>query len=545
MGVYVDYDSRKGANMKRSTIRHEVLQQATPEGYTELVYADRPRNLTEMLDNTVGKYGNREGLITTSERLTYEQFASAVNRVSSALYYEYGIRKGDRVALMLSNGLEFAIAFFSVVKLGAIGVPINTAFKGGELAYQVKDSGATVLFVESEFHELIAGVRSEIGCVKYIFVTDDQPLEGTLAFSQLLEQSEYVPVHTKVNETDGAVLMYTSGTTGRPKGALLLHKGMVAAAIDVDEWFNWRVGDKMLLTVPLFHVTALAMILCSSIYAGVPLVLMKKFKAADALRVVQEERITAMIIVPTIIWLMLNAPEFDQYDLSSLRMVAAGGAASTEALLRLCADKLPGVELVPGYGLTEATGVTHTTTTLREALTKLSSVGHPVPVVEAKIVDASGRELPSGESGELLLKSCQIFREYWNNPEATRDTIVDGWLHTGDLAKVTEDGYTYILDRMKDMIIRGGENIYSIEIENVSLQNPKVLEAAIVGVPDSVFGEQVKAVLVLKPGEQATAEEMQEFYGKYLARYKIPKYIEFRESLPRNPAGKVTKQQLK
>jgi long-chain acyl-CoA synthetase len=543
--VYVDYDPRKGANMKRSTVRHEVLQQVTPEGHTELVYADRPRNLTEMLDNTVGKYGNREGLTSASERLTYQQFASAVNRVSSALYHEYGIRKGDRVALMLSNGLEFAITFFSVVKLGAIGVPINTAFKGGELAYQVKDSGAAMLFVEPEFHQLIADVRSEIRCVKYIFVTGDQTPEGTLAFSQLLEQSRYVPVHTKVDETDGAVLMYTSGTTGRPKGALLLHKGMVAAAIDVDEWFHWRAEDKMLLTVPLFHVTALAMILCSSVYAGVPLVLMKKFKAVDALRVIQEEKITAMIVVPTIIWLMLNAPEFDQYDQSSLRMVAAGGAASTEALLRLCAERLPGVELVPGYGLTEATGVTHTTSTLREALSKTGTVGRPVPVIEAKIVDASGKELPPGESGELLLRGCQVFREYWNNPEATRDTIVDGWLHTGDVAKVAADGYTYILDRMKDMIIRGGENIYSIEIENVSLQNPRVLEAAVVGVPDPVFGEQVKAVLVLEPGEQATVEEMQEFYSQHLAHYKVPKYIEFRESLPRNPAGKVTKQHLK
>jgi len=531
--------------MKKPTIRHEVVEHVTPEGYTELVYADRPKSVPDMLNNTVSKYGNREGLISSSERLTYKQFASAVNNMSSALYHEYGIRKGDRVALMLSNGLEFAITFFSVVKLGGIAVPINTAFKGGELAYQVNDSGAVVLVVEPEFHDLIAEVRSEIECVKHLFVTGDQPPKGTLAFSQLLKERSYMPLDIKVDETDGAVLMYTSGTTGRPKGALLLHKGMVAAAIDVDEWFDWRVADKMLLTVPLFHVTALAMILCSSIYAGVPLVLMKKFKAADALRVIEEERITAMIVVPTIIWLMLNAPEFDQYDLSSLRMVAPGGAASTEALLKLCAEKLPSVELVPGYGLTEATGVTHSTTTLREALSKIGSVGHPVPVIEAKIVDALGKELAPGESGELLVKGCQVFREYWNNPEATRNTLVGGWLHTGDVAKITEDGHTYILDRMKDMIIRGGENIYCIEIENVSLRNPKVLEAAVVGVPDSVFGEQVKSVLVLKPGEQATVEEIQEFYSKYLARYKVPKYVEFRESLPRNPAGKVIKEKLK
>ena len=531
--------------MRWLTKRHEVVREMTPEGYEELVYADRPKSLGEMLSNTVDKHRDREGLISGNQRLTYGQFDSLVRSVSSALHHKYGVRKGDRVALMLWNGLEFAISFFALAKLGALAVPINTAFKGEELAYQVKDSGAIVLVVEREFHELIAEVRSEIGDVRHIFVTGEEPPRGTLAFSELLKQGEPVAVDTEVRETDAAAILYTSGTTGRPKGALVTHKGIIAAAMDVDEWFDWHVGDKMLLAVPLFHVTGLAMILCSAIYAAVPLVFMKRFKAADALRLIEQERITAMIVVPTIVWLMLNAPEFGQYDLSSLRVVAAGGAASSEALLRLCAEKLADVELVPGYGLTEASGVTHATTSLREALDKIGSVGRPMPVVEAKVVDASGREVPPGESGELLIKGCQVFKGYWNNPEATRETIVDGWLHTGDVAKITADGYTYILDRIKDMIIRGGENIYSIEIENVSYRNPKVLEAAVVGVPDPVFGEQVKAVLVLKPGEQATVEEMQEFYSKHLARYKVPKYIEFREALPRNPAGKVMKAKLK
>jgi len=531
--------------MRMQTKRHEVVSEITPEGHAELVYVDRPRSLGEMLSNTVDKHRNREGLVIGGDRLTYGQFDSLVSSASSALYHKYGVRKGDRVALMLWNGLEFATTFFALARLGAIAVPINTAFKGEELAHQVKDSGAVVLVIEPEFHELIAEVRSEIRDVRHIFVTGDQAPQGAVAFSELLKEGESAAVNTKVQETDIAAILYTSGTTGKPKGALLPHKGIIAAAMDVEEWFDWRVRDKMLLTVPLFHVTALAMILCSCIYAAVPLVFMKRFKAADALRLIEQERITATIVVPTIIWLMLNAPEFGQYDLSSLRMVAAGGAASSEALLRLFAEKLPGVELVPGYGLTEASGVTHGTASLREALDKIGSVGRPMPVVEAKVVDASGRELPPGESGELLIRGCQVFKGYWNNPDATQETIVDGWLHTGDVAKITEDGYTYILDRMKDMIIRGGENIYSIEIENVSYRNPKVLEAAVVGVPDPVFGEQVKAVLVLKPGEQATVEEMQEFYSKHLARYKVPKYVEFREALPRNPAGKVIKAKLK
>lgn len=530
----------------RKPIRHKVVEAVTPEGRTELVYADRPQNLAELLNNTVNKCGDQEGPISASARLSYRQFASSVSNVSSALYHKYGIRKGDRVALMLRNELEFAISFFALAKIGAIVVPLNTAYKGEELVFQLSDSGTVMLIMELEFHELIAEVKSEIERVKHIFVTGGQPPEGTLAFSELLKQEEYMPVEVKLDETDSVAIMYTSGTTGRPKGALLSHKGVIASAMNVAQLFGWRVGrDKMLNVVPLFHVTGLAMALVSPIYAGVPVVLMKRFKAADTLKAIEEERITTMTAVPTIFWLMLNVPEFDQYDLSSLRLLAAGGSASSEELLKRCTEKLPGVPLVPGYGLTEACAMTHTTTTADEALSKLGSVGCAVPIIDAKVVDASGKELPPGEPGELLLKGCQVIKEYWNNPEATRETIVDGWLRTGDVANITEEGYTYILDRIKDMINRGGENIYSIEVENVLYRNPKVLEVAVVGVPDPVFGEQVKAVLVLKPGEQATPEEIQEFCGKYLAYYKVPKYVEIRQALPRNPAGKIIKGELK
>lgn len=532
--------------MRKPMIRHKVVKVVTPEGYTELVYADRPESLAELLNNTVNKYGDQEGLISASARLSYRQFASSVSNVSSALYHKYGIRKGDRVALMLRNELEFAISFFALARIGAIAVPLNTAYKGEELVFQVNDSGAVMLIMELEFHELIAEVRPEIDRVKHIFVTGGQPPSGTVAFSELLKEEEYMPVEVKVDETDSVAIMYTSGTTGRPKGALLSHKGVIASAMNVAQLFGWSVErEKMLNVVPLFHVTGLAMALVSPIYAGVPVVLTKRFKAADALKVIEEERITTMTAVPTIFWLMLNAPEFDQYDLSSIRMLAAGGSASSEELLKLCAKKLPGVPLAPGYGLTEACGMTHTTTTLDEALSKIGSVGCAVPIIDAKVVDASGKELPPGEPGELLVRGCQVFREYWKNPEATRETIVDGWLRTGDVARITEEGYAYILDRIKDMINRGGENIYSIEVENVLYRNPKVLEAAVVGVPDPVFGEQVKAALVLRPGEQATPEEIQEFCGKYLAYYKIPRYVEIRQALPRNPAGKVIKGELK
>lgn len=532
--------------MPKSTKPFRIITIKTPGGWTERVYADRPRNLSELLDNAVKKYGHQEAIIDANTRLSYKQFDSLIGNMASALYYNYGIKKGDRIALMLRNGWEFVTSFFAIARTGAIMVPLNTALKGEELAFQVKDSGATLLIVEPEFQALMAEAISGAEGMKQIFIAGGEPAAGTVAFSELLKQEEQPPVAVEVDEEDIAALMYTSGTTGRPKGALLTPKGIMASGMNSVQLCDMRNGrDKMLVVAPLFHITGLAMTFTSSIYAGIPVVMVKRFKAADTLKIIQEEKVTIIFGVPTIYWLMLNAPEFDQYDLSSLRYLASGGADTPEDVVRCCAEKLPGVQLAPGYGLTEACGMSYSTTSIEEALSKPRSSGRPLPTIDAKIVDSSGRELPPGEPGELLIRSCQVMKGYWNNPKVTRETIVDGWLHTGDIAKIMEDGHLYICDRVKDMIIRGGENIYSIEVENVLYRNPKVLEAAVVGVPDPVFGEQVKAAIVLRPGEQSTEEEIQEFCRKHLANYKVPKYVEFREALPRNPAGKVIKDSLK
>jgi len=526
--------------MRKFPTKHKFVEVTTPWGYNEMVYADRTKNLTELLANTVAKYGDLEGIISADSRLTYKQFASQVNQVSSGLYHKYGIRKGDRVALMLRNGWEFCVSFFALVKLGAIAVPLNTAYKGEEAAFQLNDSGSIMLIVDPEFGDVITEIRPEISKVRNICVTN------TEEFLELLKEKEYTGVNVQVDEMDSAVIMYTSGTTGRPKGAVLSHKGCIAETMCAAELLDWRAGrDKNLCPVPLFHVTGLVMNFCGSVYAGIPFVFMKRFNAVDALKVIEEEKITTMIGVPTIMWLMLNVPEFDHYNLRSFRCFAAGGSAAPEELLKACIEKLPGFKLCPGYGLTEACGMISTTISLDEALSHKGSVGRAIPLIEAKVIDSSERELPLGEAGELLLRGCQALKEYWNNPEATRKTIVNGWVHTGDVAKMDEEGYVYILDRIKDMINRGGEKIWSLEVENVLYRNPKVLEAVAVGVPDTIFGEEVKAVIVLKPAAKAMAEEIQEFCSRYLAKFKVPKYVEFRDTLPRNPAGKVVKSELK
>lgn len=526
--------------IKKIPTKYKVSQIPTPSGYSETVYTERPKNLSELLSTTVTKKGELEAIITSDNRLTYNQFASLVNNLSKSLYYEYGIRKGDRVSIMLRNGWEFGVIFFSLVSIGAIAVPLNTAYKGEEAAFQINDSGSKMLFTDEEFLDVIMGIKSEIRNVDNIILT------GNEEFKRLIVDKDYKDMNAQVDEMDSAVIMYTSGTTGRPKGAVLSHRGLIAEAMCICELFDWQAErDKNLCPVPLFHVTGLVMNFCGAVYAGIPTVFMKKFSAVDALKIIAKQRVTTMIGVPTILWLMLNSPEFDHYDLSSLRLFGAGGSATPQELIDLCLKKIPELNLCPGYGLTEACGMTITTTSIQEASSHKGSIGRAIPLIDIKVVDMEGNELPFGEPGELLIRGCQTLKEYWNNPEATKKAISNGWLHTGDIAKIDKEGYVYILDRMKDMINRGGEKIWSLEVENVLYRNPKILEAAAVGVPDPIFGEEVKVVIVLREGERATPEEIQEFCGRYLAKFKIPKYVEFRDALPRNPAGKVIKEILK
>lgn len=526
--------------IKKLNSKYKISEIKNPFGYNELVYTERPKNLSELLHNSVSKYGELEAIIGSDYRLNYNQFASLIYNVARGLYHQYGIRKGDRISLMLRNGWEYAVIFFAIGSIGAIAVPLNTAFKGEEASFQINDSGSKMIFLDEEFIDVIKGIKSEIVNVKNIIVV------GKRDFEDLLSYKTQKGIDIQVEETDNLVIMYTSGTTGRPKGAVLTHKGIIAEAMWISELFDWQPKrDKNLCPVPLFHVTGLVMDLCGAIFSGIPSVFMKKFSVLDTLKIIDKEKITTMIGVPTILWMMLNHPDFDQYNLESLRSYGAGGSATPEELVELCLKKLPNLNLCPGYGLTEACGMTLTTIDIQEALKYNGSSGRPIPLIDIKVVDEGGKELPFGIPGELIIRGCQLLKEYWNNPEATNRTLSEGWLHTGDIARIDDEGYVYILDRIKDMINRGGEKIWSLEVENVLYRNPKILEAAVIGVEDPVFGEEVKAVVVLKEGEKATSEEIQEFCSRYLAKFKIPKYIEFKESLPRNPAGKIIKEKLK
>ena len=530
-------------NTLKSRMGWEIEEEEVLYGKHKL-YKHRPKNVIELLLNIVEKYPNQEGFIFKNQRLTYTEFNNMVNKIAVGLYKE-GVRQGDHVALLLGQQIEFPLSFFSLMRLGAIVVPLNTRFKAEELVYEINDSESKYLIVDEDYWPFVEPIVEETQLKKIFFVGSKQP-KGVCHFSILMDTKEKLLPPITISEFDTAVIMYTSGTTGRPKGAMLQHRGLVLTAMLVSDYMALRSRyDKMIACVPLFHITGLNQIMLASIFSGVPCVYVKYFKTKEFLEIMSYEKVTAYVGVPNILWLMVNHPEFNKYDFSHFRIAFVGGAPVTEEMVEGITKNLPHLEFSPGYGLTEAYGIV-STTPFEYGHRKLTSAGMFLFPVEAKIIDDSGKEVPQGEAGELVLRGAKIFKGYWKKPEDTKAILTsDGWLHTGDICRIDEEGFLWILDRKKDMINRAGEKIYSLEVENVISKHPKVLEVAVVGVPDEIFGEEVKAVIVLRKGAKCSEEEIKQFCAAHLADYKIPKYVEFVETLPRNPAGKVIKNQLK
>lgn len=521
----------------------EIVEASWPD-FSGRIFRDRPRTLAQLLETTARRHPLEVGVIAGERRLTFGELDAAADRLAAGLQQQ-GVQLGDRVALLLGIGAEFVLCFFAVQKLGAVAVPLNTRFKGEELAYELDDSESKVLVVDDEYWEHLEPVRARLKSVEAIYCNGASAPAGTLPLDTLLSGDAHALRRPPVDEGDDAVILYTSGTTGKPKGALLHHRGLIATAMQVADFLTLGPDDKFVCCVPLFHVTGLAMLLLSSVFAGVPCVYVRAFKAKEFLDVVARERVTQYIGVVTVVWLAIHHPDFDQYDLSAFRAVSLGGSPATEEMVRAIRAKLPHLRISVGYGLTEGHGI-DTSTPYDDVLRKIRAVGRPLPLVSVKVVDADGDEVPTGGQGEILLRGPMITKGYWKNPEATRAALTaDGWLHTGDVGKRDDEGFVYVLDRLKDVVNRGGEKIFSLEVENVLMNAAGVLEVAVVGVPDPVMGEAVKAVVVLRPGETGSEEELRAFCRTRLADYKVPKYVEFRRSLPRNPAGKVLKGELR
>ncbi|KZE17260.1 MULTISPECIES: class I adenylate-forming enzyme family protein [Sphingomonas] len=539
------------------------MDQVTIDGIATRVWKNAPANLTQLIALS-RTHGDRLATIHEDQRVTYEAQYRAIATLAAELR-AMGVAKGDRVALAMRNMPEWPVAFFAIVATGAICVPLNAWWSPQELAFGVNDSGARVLIVDRQRHDRLDGdYRAMPGLEAVLVARARVPLSGICRrledaigdCSGYASLPEVALPAVEILPDDAATIFYTSGTTGRPKGALGTHRNLstnILSAAYVAARSYLRRGEMPpepepkvgLLVIPFFHVTACSASLMGALAGGTTLVLMRKWDAGEALALIERERVQVTGGVPTIAWQLLEHPDREKYDLSSLEVVQYGGAPSAPDLVKRIFDvfgALPG----NGWGMTE-TMATVTQHVGEDYLARPTSCGAPVPVADLKIMADDGvTERPVGEVGELWARGPMIVRGYWNAPEETAKTFVDGWVRTGDLARLDEEGFCTIVDRAKDIIIRGGENIYSIEVEDVLYAHPSVTDAALVGVPDPALGEVPAAVVHLCPGCEASEAELQAFVRARLAAFKVPVAVRFSDTvLPRNANGKILKSELR
>ena len=491
-------------------------------------------DLNSMFARTVADYGERPAIRLDGLVLSYAQLQDAAGRLTSLLK-SLGVSAGDRVAAMLPNVPAFPIVFFGALGAGAVVVPMNPLLKSREIAYYLSDSGAKVLFAWHAVAGEAAKGATETG-VQVIEVPE--PDLGALLAGQVPAAQIAAPA-----AGDDAVILYTSGTTGQPKGAELTHANMYRNAELTSVTLLQNGPDDVLMgCLPLFHVFGLTCGLNAALFAGSSLTLLPRFDPAQALQMIGRDKVTIFEGVPTMYAAMLHHPGSAQADVSSLRVCVSGGAALPVEILRGFEDMFHCI-ILEGYGLSETSPVA--SFNHPDKVRKPGSIGVPIVGVRMRVVDADGTDLPAGEVGEIVIAGHNIMKGYWRNPEATAEAITDGWFRTGDLARVDEDGYFYIVDRKKDMIIRGGFNVYPREVEEVLYEHPAVAEAAVVGIPDDELGEEIGAAVKLTTDGAVTAEELIAFTRDRIAPYKYPRHIWMVPGLPKGPTGKILRREVK
>jgi long-chain acyl-CoA synthetase len=559
----------------------EVVDEVV-DGIPTRVWKNCPPSLRSILELS-RSHGEQAFLVYEDERLSFEEHFVEAAAFAHALSDRYGVTAGDRVAIVMRNFPEWVIAFWGAAAVGAVIVPLNAWWTGPELAYGLEDSGSKVAVVDRERLERLAPHLDDLAATGLSDLVvaraddpggrglDDGPLADDLAaradrMEIVLSEHRRPGTGTvlpaaEVTPDDNATIFYTSGTTGRPKGALgtqrnictnLMSLGFINARGQLTSSDEHRANmdsggrqNAYLLSVPLFHATGCHAILVGNTAGGGKLVMMRRWNPERALELIEREQITIFGGVPTMAWQVIESPDFDRRDTSSVRSVAYGGAPAPPELLRKIRRHFPAGSASNGYGLTETSSVTSMNAG-EDYFAKPDSVGPPVPVVDVRIVGPEGEDMATGETGELWIKGPNVVRGYWNKPEATVLSFTDGWLHSGDVARLDGDGFIYIVDRAKDMVIRGGENVYSVEVEAAIFEHPSIADAAVIGVPHEVLGEEVGAVVVLKPGAELTMDELRAHVAKRIAGFKVPTRVWFLDGdLPRNPAGKVLKRELR
>lgn len=495
-----------------------------------------------------------EAVVFGSTRLTYAALHARSQAIEEQLQ-QLGLKKSDRVGVLYPNAPDFIPIFFAVVSIGAVVVPINPMLKSSEIAHILSDSGARAVIAHEKLRAEVDGALTQLDALEWLIVgteSGNAPLSAVpddlrkvvSLTSRLTPEHDVKPSCQLDPAIDLALLVYTSGTTGKPKGAMLTHNGMMSVfPFNIFSSLDFKESDRIIGLLPMCHIYGIGALVCTPMAMGSTVVIMAKFEPASALKCLEQERITIVPGVPAMYQFMLMEYDKNKVDLSSLRYcLSAAAPVSPELLERIHNDF--GAQVVEGYGMSETAGGG---TCNPPGSGKRGSIGKAIPGVSLSIIDDDGNPLPSGEDnvGEIAIKGCCVMRGYHNQPEATSEAIVDGWLRTGDLGCLDDDGYVYIRGRKKELIIRGGQNIYPRELEELIFRMDGVADVAVIGVPDEFMGERVKAFVVAKPGTVLTEESVKEFCELNLAPYKVPRLVEFVSELPRNSTGKILKRLLK
>ncbi|MET0341121.1 MAG: long-chain fatty acid--CoA ligase [Polyangiales bacterium] len=504
-------------------------------------------NLATILRTSAAKRPDHTALILGEAKISYGQLHGLVQRFAGALE-KLGIKQGQHVALMLPNVPQFVIAYYGAHYAGAPVVPLNVLLTGEEVAYHLENSDAVAVIAWEGFYpHAKAGFDRVPGCKHFIVVkanpTDVSAAEGEHNMAALIHAAEPLRDMRATSSDDTAVILYTSGTTGRPKGAELTHFSMFYNAEYAGTKLLPKHEGTALCTLPLFHSFGQTCVQNAQLLNGNTLVLLPKFDPDTAFKLLHAHKITMFSGVPTMYFALLNHPEADKYDLSNLKYCMSGGSAMPVEVMRAFEQKYK-VEVLEGYGLSETSPVA--SFNVLDRPNKPGSIGLPLEHVEFKLVDDDDKEITeSDKPGEIVIKGVNVMKGYYKNPEATAKSIKDGWFYTGDVGQRDDEGYYFIVDRKKDMIIRGGFNVYPREIEETLYKHPAVLEAAVVGVAHPKHGEEVKAIVALKPGSNVSEEDIITYCKEYLAAYKYPRIVEFRQELPKGPTGKILKRELR
>ncbi|KUP06780.1 long-chain fatty acid--CoA ligase [Bacillus coahuilensis m2-6] len=535
----------------------------------EIAYKEQA--VHEYLTDAAKLYGEKVAVHFLGKDITFIELYEASLKFANYLKDELGIKKGDRVAIMLPNTPQSMIGYYGTLYAGGIVVQTNPLYMERELQYQMKDSGAKVILTLDILYPRVSKVLNETD-LENVIVTEIKeylPFPKNLVYPHIqkkqygikvkvshsgnthllptiLKEASATPIETPLDfENDLALLQYTGGTTGFPKGVMLTHKNLIVNTSMSDKWlYKCKKGEESILGIlPFFHVFGMTSVLILSVMAGYKIILMPKFDAGDTLKTIQKQKPTLFPGAPTIYIGLLNHPDINKYDLSSIH-ACISGSAPLPVEVQENFEKVTGGKMVEGYGLTETSPVTHANFVWDRPYVK-GSIGVPWPDTESAILSfETGEPLPPGEIGEIAIKGPQVMKGYWNRPEDTASTFRDGWLLTGDLGYMNEDGYFFVVDRKKDMIIAGGFNIYPREIEEILYEHPAVQEAVCAGIPDPYRGETVKAYVVLKDGKQLTEKELDTHCRKFLAAYKVPRIYEFRDELPKTAVGKILRRAL-